>query len=332
MKRPHVRIVALAAVALVAVAAVLAGALSYLYLRPGPLVAAATVVIPKGTSVGGVAERLAAAGIVADRWLFEAGVRATGAARRLQAGEYAFAPGMSMRAVAALVESGRTVKRRLTVAEGLASPQVLALVAEAEGLSGELPEAAAEGWLLPETYFYSYGDSRRDLVERMQRAAREALDALWAERAQDLAIGDKEEALVLASLIEKEASDAAERRRVSAVFHNRLRAGMKLQSDPTVVYAITGGAKALDRDLTRDDLAVDSPYNTYRLAGLPPKPIANPGRDSIAAAVNPLRTDELYFVADGNGGHWFAKTLDEHNRNVAKYRAGQRKRVRANGE
>ncbi|MGE0746154.1 MAG: endolytic transglycosylase MltG [Rhodospirillales bacterium] len=332
MKRPHVRIVALAAVALVAAAAALAGALYHLYVRPGPLVAAATVVIPKGTSVGGVADRLAAAGIVADRWLFEAGVRATGAARRLQAGEYAFAPAMSMRDVAALLESGRTVKRRLTIAEGLASAQVLALVAEADGLAGDAPPDAAEGWLLPETYFYSYGDSRRDLVERMQRAAREALDALWAARAQDLAVGDKDEALVLASLIEKEAAEPAERRRVSAVFHNRLRAGMKLQSDPTVVYAITGGAKALDRDLTRDDLAVDSPYNTYRLAGLPPKPIANPGRDSIAAAVNPLKTDELYFVADGNGGHWFAKSLDEHNRNVARYRAGQRKRIRANGE
>ena len=178
----------------------------------------------------------------------------------------------------------------------------------------------AEGALLPETYLYTWGEARAALVERMRRAMRQILDTLWPDRAPDLAIASKHDALVLASIVEKETAVAAERPMISAGFQNRLRKGMKLQSDPTVMFALTHGAGRLDRKLSHADLETDSPYNTYRVTGLPPGPIGNPGRASIEAALHPAESDALYFVADGTGGHVFAKTLAEHNRNVARWR------------
>ena len=204
--------------------------------------------------------------------------------------------------------------------EGLTVAEVLALVGGAEGLAGEADGALAEGALLPETYNYSWGDDRGDLVDRMAAAMDAALAELWEGRADELPFDTPEEALVLASIVEKETGIAGERARVAAVFVNRLRRGMRLQSDPTVVYALTEGSGALGRQLIRDDLAVQHPYNTYVHAGLPPGPIANPGRASIAAALDPAVSGDLYFVADGSGGHAFAPTLAQHNRNVARWR------------
>ena len=291
----------------------------------GPLGADTVLIVPSGAGLETIARRLEESGVVADRHLFAIGARLTKRARRMRAGEYVFPARLSMDGAIALLVSGRTVRRRLTIAEGLTTPQALAVVAAADGLSGAVPSALGEGILLPETYFYSYGDTRDAVVTRMRRAMRDTLAGMWPRRAPGVGLRGPDEVLVLASIIEKETGVARERTRISAVFHNRLRRGMRLQSDPTVVYAIRRGAGPLGRRLTKSDLAVDSPYNTYRIRGLPPGPIANPGRASILAALNPAKTKDLYFVADGNGGHVFARTLAEHNRNVAKWRRLRKK-------
>jgi UPF0755 protein len=212
------------------------------------------------------------------------------------------------------------VARRLTIAEGLTVAEVYELLEEAHGLTGELPPPPPEGSLLPETYFYAFGDPRAELVRRMQRAMDDVLAELWPRRAEDLPLDGRAEALTLASIVDKETASAAERAKVAAVFVNRLRRGMRLQADPTVIYGLTAGEGPLGRSLTRRDWADDSDYNTYRIDGLPPGPIANPGRAAIEAVLNPAAVDYLYFVADGSGGHAFARTLDEHNRNVALWR------------
>lgn len=292
---------------------------------PGPLTSETTTIIPKGAGLETIAATLTDAGVIGHKTVFEIGVRASELAGRLRAGEYAFAPGMSMEGVARHLAFGPTVKRRLTVPEGLTTVDVIALVQSAEGLTGGLDDGWDEGALLPETYFYSYGDTRRSVIDRMSAAMADAVRKAWATRAGDLPIRTPADAVILASIIEKETGLSSERARVSGVFHNRLRRGMRLQSDPTVVYALTRGRGRLGRALTRDDLAVASPFNTYRNTGLPPAPIANPGLAAIEAAIKPLATDELYFVADGTGGHRFARTLKEHNRNVAEWRRHRRK-------
>lgn len=301
------------------------------YTRPGPLAQEAMVVIPKGAGLDGIARRLAAAHVIDDPKFFGTIMRVMRREHRLRAGEYAFTPGMSMRQAAERIFSGTTVKRRLTIAEGLTTQQIFALVRAAEGLTGEVPPLANEGSLLPETYFYSYGDTRTSLVGRMREAMREALDELWSRQGRTGTLKNKREAVILASIIEKETGLAEERPEVSSVFNNRLRLGMRLQSDPTVVYGLTNGRGPMQRRLTYADLEKPTPYNTYRIGGLPPGPIANPGRASIAAALNPAKTRYLYFVADGTGGHVFARTHSEHKRNVARWRRLQRKRMRAAG-
>ena len=210
--------------------------------------------------------------------------------------------------------------RRLTVAEGLTVAEVFRLLAETEGLTGELPEPPPEGSLLPETYFYALGDDREEIVRRMRRGMRELLDELWSSRPEDLVLEDRGDLVTLASIVDKETGLADERSTVAAVFLNRLRLGMRLQSDPTVIYGLTEGNGPLDRPLTRRDWRHDSPYNTYQIDGLPPGPIGNPGRAALEAVLQPDDVDYLYFVADGTGGHAFGRTLEEHNRNVAKWR------------
>ncbi len=318
-------------VALTASALLVAGGLLALYgidrfERAGPLVSDTVVYIPPGSGLEGITQELAGAGVIDDPLVFRLGVRALRKTRALRAGEYLFPAGVSMRDTLELMVSGKTVARRLTLPEGLTSFEVVALVQKAEGLEGEVQAVPPEGTLLPETYHYARGETRAEVVARMGRALDQVLDELWPERAPGLPISSPEQAVVLASIVEKETAVADERPLVASVFVNRLKKGMRLQSDPTVVYGLTGGKGPLGRALTRKDLQTPSPYNTYLADGLPPGPIANPGRASIEAVLNPAKTEYLYFVADGNGGHRFAKTLAEHNRNVAQWRKRQRKR------
>ena len=314
-------------VALILLAAAAAGGGAWWFDRAfhevGPAAEPVTVLIPRGASVAAIADQLEAAGVLERDWVFEWGVRIFGRDRPLQAGEYNLAAGISPAGIMSFLAEGRQVQHRLTIPEGLTNRQVLDLVAAATMLEGDVPDALRfqeEGAFLPETYFYSYGDDRAALVERMNDAMRRTLAELWETRAADLPFDTPKAALTLASIVEKETSVAGERARIAGVFVNRLERGMLLQSDPTVIYAVTQGSGPLGRRLTYDDLEIDDPYNTYRFAGLPPGPIANPGRDAIAAVLNPEATDELYFVADGTGGHVFARTLSEHNRNVANWR------------
>jgi len=300
------------------------------FTRPGPLGAPTTVIVPRGIGVAGAARVLEAAAVIRDARVFVAGVVLLGRHRPLKAGEYAFAAGVSAVDVMRLLQEGHTVVRRLTVPEGLTTEQVLALVAATDGLDGPMPDPApGEGELLPETYNFSYGDSRAGMVRRMRRAMSETLAEVWSHRAPELALASPHDALVLASLVEKETALDAERPKVAAVFLNRLRLGMKLQSDPTVLYGVPESERLAHRDPTRADLERAQPYNTYTTTGLPPGPIDNPGRASLIAATHPANTDALYFVADGTGGHVFAHTLDEHNRNVVRWRQLQRERAAA---
>jgi UPF0755 protein len=287
----------------------------------GPLTEARTVVVPPHTGLSGVAELLARKGVIRWRLPFEIGAALSGSGSGLLAGEYEFPAGTSPIEATAIIASGKTVKHKLTIPEGLTSAQILALVQAAPALAGGAGSAPPEGSLMPDTYIYSYGDQRRELLERMKRAMAQALDAAWTRRRPDLPLENPEQMLVLASMVEREAARSDERALVAAVFVNRLRLGMRLESDPTVIYALSdGGAKKFDRPLTHADLQTPSPYNTYLEKGLPPGPIDNPGMAALRAAARPAPTDDLYFVANRTGGHAFAKTLAEHNRNVAQYR------------
>jgi UPF0755 protein len=297
------------------------------YTNPGPLTESRTVIIPRGSGVDDIAHQLWQAGILGDPYSFILGVRIDGNAPRLRSGEYAFAARVSPRDVAGELATGRTVIRRLTVPEGLTTAQVLALIQTAEGLEGEIGSTPAEGALLPQTFFYTWGDSRRQLVARAERAMSEMVAQLWANRAPNLPLRTPEEAVILASIVEKETALPGERPHVAGVFINRLKQNMRLQADPTVIYGLTHGQGPLDRPLTRVDLEASGKWNTYTIDGLPPTPIDNPGRASLEAVLQPAETDDLYFVSDGNGRHVFAKTLAEHNKNVGRLREAEHARA-----
>jgi UPF0755 protein len=293
------------------------------FVRPGPLAAAKTVIIPRGAGLNDIAAQLAAAGVLPDPLVFRVGAWLSGRDKSLRAGEYLFAARISPRRAVALLQSGKTVVRRLTVAEGLTTTQVLAQLNRTEGLEGDLPSPPGEGTLLPETYHFSYGERRDAMVSRMRAAMDEILARLWDSRPPGSPLKSPREALILASIVEKETALPEERSRIAAVFLNRLGKGMRLQSDPTVAYALTGGLGPLGRPLSRADLKTPSPFNTYLIDGLPPGPVCNPGRAAMAAVLDPVATEDLYFVADGTGGHVFARTLGEHNRNVVRWRKFQ---------
>jgi len=294
---------------------------------PGPLKAETSIIIERGMGIDAIAHNLHRAGVLAGPLIFRIAARMYGADKPPKAGEYAFAPGISPEGALELLQSGKTVARRVTLAEGLSTAEILALLRRTEGLQGKVWSVPGEGSLLPETYHFSYGDSRQDVVWRMAVAMRGLLVNLWRNRAPGLPFVSPGEAVVLASIVEKETSLPAERPHVAAVFFNRIKRGMRLQSDPTVVYGLTRGAGPLGRSLTQADLKTASPYNTYLVGGLPPGPIANPGSASLEAVLRPAKSNDLYFVADGQGGHVFAETLKEHNRNVAQWR----KMKKANG-
>ena len=314
----------IAATFLITIAAVGAGLLySWGHQRftgPGPLDERTVVLIERGSGLEAIARQLTEEGVIRSPLLFRVGARVTGQARRLKAGEYEFPAEVSPQQALQIIVSGQTVARSLTIPEGLTSHEVVARIREASALVGDISQVPDEGTLLPETYHYERGDSRADLLQRMRDSMDRTLSELWPERAQDLPYDSKQAAVTLASIVEKETAVPDERALVAGVFVNRLERGMRLQSDPTVRFALTDGEKDLGRALTRADWRVEHPYNTYRISGLPPGPIANPGRAALKAALNPADTEYLYFVADGTGGHAFAKTLREHNRNVAEWR------------
>jgi UPF0755 protein len=300
---------------------------------PGPAVDTVTVVLAKGSGVNAIARRLAEAGVIRRAEVFAIATRISKTGTKLKAGEFEFPPGVSAKAVMHILIRGETVVRKLTIAEGLQTPQALELILAADGLEGDLDlkgdvglaggVAMVEGALLPETWHYKWGDKRSGILERMRAGQKKLLAEEWTKRAQDLPFQTMAEALVLASIVEKETAKSAEREHVAGVFVNRLRRGMRLQSDPTVAYGLSPD-RPLDRPLSRADLKSRHPWNTYVHKGLPPSPICLPGRAAVQAVLHPLQTRDLYFVADGTGGHVFAATLADHNRNVAKWRRLQR--------
>ena len=296
----------------------------------GPLKESKTVLISRGADLESIAGLLQRQNVIDSSLVFSNGVRLSKVANKLKAGEYLFEAGASMRDVMTALVSGKAILHGFTVPEGLTSEQVVARLADDPVLTGELAAIPAEGTLMPDTYKFSRGSTREQIVDQMRRAQEHAVAEIWERRSNDLPISTPEQLITLASIVEKETGKADERPLVAAVFINRLRQNIRLQSDPTIVYGMFGG-KGLpaDRPIFRSDIDKQTPYNTYQIDGLPPGPIANPGRAALEAVANPSRTDDLYFVADGSGGHVFAKTLDEHNRNVTRWRRIEAERRKA---
>jgi UPF0755 protein len=292
----------------------------YEYAKPGPLVAEKVFIVEQGLSASEIGDALARNGIVESGRLFAIMAQVTGQRSRLKAGEYAFPAAASMRDVMALIASGKAVTYKISIPEGFTSEMVAGRVNTNEVLTGPPVAVPPEGSILPDTYVFRRGMTRQKLIADMQSAQQDLLAELWAKRKAVPVIQTKEQAVTLASIVEKETAEPDERPLIAAVFINRLEKGMRLQSDPTIIYGMVGGKGRLDRPLSKADIARQTPYNTYRINGLPPGPIANPGRAALEAVLNPEDTPHLYFVADGTGGHAFASTLEEHNRNVSAWR------------
>jgi UPF0755 protein len=325
-KARHPLVVALNFLLMVIVLLVLGGGAALYFgkerfTRPGPLKEPASVVVAPGADFGTITAQLRRQNIIDSDLVFATAVRIYKAQNQLKAGEYLFQPGVSMEQVLDDLVTGRSVLHGITFPEGLTSQQIVARLNADPVLSGTITTVPAEGSLMPDTYKFTRGATRQQILEQMKRADARAVAEIWQRRSPDLPIKTPEELVTLASIVEKETGKADERPRVAAVFINRLRAGMRLQSDPTVLYGLFGGAgKPPDRPILQSDLDKPTAYNSYQNAGLPPTPIANPGRAALEAVANPSRTNELYFVADGTGGHAFAANIEDHNRNVARWR------------
>ena len=309
--------------ALVFLAGASAGTVWFFANIEGPLAKAKVVNIPKGSSTIDIANRLNEQGVVDSSIITMLGITAVRYTFDVdpKAGEYEFAAGSSLIDVLRKIKTGRTLFYKVSMPEGFTSWQVMERLKANEVLVGEIKNPPAEGELLPDTYLFNRGGTRQSIIDQMTTAQKKFIEKLWPTRAEGLPLKTPEEALILASIVEKETGQADERAQVAAVFVNRLRRGMRLQSDPTIIYGITRGQGKLDRPIRRSDIRQKTDYNTYQIDGLPPTPIANPGRASIEAVLNPVETEHLYFVADGTGGHVFARTLAEHNANVRKWRS-----------
>jgi len=288
----------------------------------GPLQEDKIVNIPARAGMTDIADTLQREGVIDNnRWAFIGSVFALKARSELKPGEYLFQKNASLRDVIGTMVEGKVVQHAVTIPEGLTSEQIVSRLADNDIFSGSVREVPREGTLLPETYKFPRGTTRDQVVARMQQAQKRTLAEIWERRSPDLPVKTPEQLVTLASIVEKETGKPDERSRVAAVFVNRLRQKIKLQSDPTIIYGLVGGKGTLGRPIKRSEIQQPSPYNTYVVDGLPPGPIANPGRASLEAAANPARTRDLFFVADGTGGHAFSDTYDQHQKNVARLRA-----------
>ena len=294
----------------------------------GPLEEPRTILVKEGYSLSTIAQQLESRGIIDSDLLFRLGVRAYRASTQMRVGEYAFKPGMSMYDVMQTMRQGKGVVHKVSIPEGLTSFQIMQKIAQNEILTGEMPEEIpSEGSLMPDTYPFQRGLERKELINQMKQAQEKFLKEVWQRRVPGLPVKTPEEMVILASIVEKETGQAAERPHVASVFVNRLRQGIRLQSDPTIIYGIFGGqGKPSGRPIYQSDLDKKTDYNTYIIKALPPGPISNPGRASLEAVANPSKTNDLFFVADGTGGHVFAETLAEHNANVSRWRAIEKRR------
>ncbi|WP_244598053.1 endolytic transglycosylase MltG [Roseitalea porphyridii] len=299
--------------------------------QPGPLEASTTYMVRPGATLIQIASGLERRGIISNARLFELGSRAYGTEDDFKAGEFEIRAGASMKDIMDTMVQGVAILHPLTVVEGTTVYQAFQKIAEHEMLSGEMPdEMPPEGMLIADTQKFTRGTERRDIIARMIDQQERLVQQIWEKRDSDLPIDDINEFVTLASIVEKETALAEERPRVAGVFVNRLERGMRLQSDPTIIYGLFGGeGKPADRPIYQSDIESQTPYNTYVIDGLPPGPIAIPGRASLEAVANPARTEELYFVADGTGGHAFARSLDEHNANVRRWRQIEAERAAA---
>ena len=288
---------------------------------PGPLQEDKIVNIPPRSGVMDIADLLRREGVIdAHRFVFIGGVFALKARSELKAGEYLFPKHASVKDVVETIVEGKVVQHQITIPEGLTSEQIVARLLENDVLAGNIKDVPREGSLLPDSYHFHRGFTREQMIQRMRQSQDRLVREVWERRNPDLPLKTPEQLVILASIIEKETSKPEERTRIAAVLTNRLKQKMKLQSDPTIVYGLVFGKGALGHPLTKNEIAQPTPYNTYVIDGLPPGPIANPGRAAIEAAANPARTKELYFAADGTGGHAFAETYDQHLKNVARLR------------
>lgn len=302
--------------------------------EPGPLAVNSHVIVRQGSGTGEIAANLERNGAISDARIFQYMSKIYLGDRTLKAGEYEVKAGASMQEIVDLLESGKSILYSITFPEGLTVAQIFRRLADDPVLEGELPKLLpAEGTLSPDTYKFSRGTKREEIIGQMRAQHDRLVDQIWLRRDPELPLKSKEELVTLASIVEKETGKADERAHVASVFYNRLAKGMRLQSDPTVLYGIFGGeGRPSDRPIYQSDLDRETPYNTYKIRGLPPGPIANPGRDALEATALPWKTKDLYFVADGTGGHVFAATLDEHNANVRRWRKIQADQAAAPAE
>jgi len=287
---------------------------------PGPLPQDRVVNIPHGSGIRDIADVLTHEGVIDQPWVFIGGVLVLKAREGLKAGEYEFKAHSSLQDVVATIVEGKVVAHQVSMPEGLTSQQIVARLLADDVLTGDIKEIPPEGSLLPDTYNFTRGVTREQMIQRMQQAQQRVVQEIWDHRSPDLPLKTPEQLVILASLVEKETGKSDERSRVAAVFVNRLKQNMRLQSDPTIIYGLVGGKGTLGRPIMKNEISQPTPYNTYVISGLPPGPITNPGRASLEAAANPARTRELYFVADGIGGHVFAETYEQQQRNVARLR------------